>query len=387
MGLTGEMPSVREVESAYWRAGGRLHACAFATAPDDAWLGEVAAGVRPASREAACEARERWGRVAMPLGGLGVLQDDVCRIAASQGSADVAMAPRALVIFFADNGVVREGVSQCGADVTRAVAWNMVHRRTSSCAMAREVDCAVLPVNVGMEHPIASNGMADHSVRRATEDIVYGPAMTRREALAALREGVLAAQACHAAGARLVAAGEMGIGNTTTSAAVASVLLGVDAAQVVGRGAGLSSEGLTHKVDVVRRAIACNCPDPHDPVDVLARVGGLDIAAMAGFYLGCAALGLPAVLDGVISCVAALAAARLSPDVRGYLLASHISSEPAAHLLLQELGLDAAIKAGLHVGEGTGALALMSLLDLAGAVFTSCASFAASGIEPYQELV
>ena len=178
----------------------------------------------------------------------------------------------------------------------------------------------------------------------------------------------------------------MGIGNTTTSAAVTAALTGVPASRVTGRGAGLSSEGLHKKMQVVEKSLAINRPKPDDPVDVISKVGGLDIAGLTGFYLGAAACGLPIVLDGVISCTAALAAVRLCPLVADYLIAAHCSEEPASALLLQELGKKAFITAGMHLGEGTGAAAGIALLDLALAPYREMPTFDEIGVEAYKPL-
>lgn len=210
--------------------------------------------------------------------------------------------------------------------------------------------------------------------------------MTREEALQAVEVGIVQAQRLAESGVHLVAAGEMGIGNTTTSAAVASVLLGVEPAKIVGRGAGLDDAALEKKRSVVARAIEVNAPNADDPVDVLAKLGGLDIAAMCGFYLGAAANRLPVVLDGVISCVAALLAVSLEPKAKGYLVASHTSSEPAARLLLDELGLNAPLEADMHLGEGAGAMAYLPVLDSALAVYRSGRSFEETGIAAYEHL-
>ena len=189
-----------------------------------------------------------------------------------------------------------------------------------------------------------------------------------------------------AAGYQILASGEMGIGNTTTSAAVVSVLLGVPAEKVTGRGAGLSDEGMVRKVGAIRRAIAVNHPNPEDPIDVIAKVGGLDIAALAGLFLGGAAQGLPVTADGFISCAAALAAVRIAPSCRPYILPSHVSDEPASKMVLRALDMDPVIHAGMHLGEGTGAVALFPLLDMALKVYNQMSTFDGIEIEPYKEL-
>lgn len=345
------------------------------------------ANARPADDAAVRRARARWDGIAKPLGGLGLLEDAVCRMAGAQRTDEVMARPRAVAVFFADNGVVAQGVTQSGQEVTATVARNMAAGTTSVCRMAQAADCAVVPVDVGMAVDVDAPRVRRAKARYGTGDITRGPATTREEALAAVETGISCARACVAAGARLLAAGEMGIGNTTTSAAVASALTGAAPELTVGRGAGLTSEGLARKRAVVERALRVNQVDAcADAVDVLAAVGGLDIAAMCGLYLGAAAHGCPAVLDGVISCTAALAAVRVAPELSGYLVASHCSSEPAARLLLDELGLCAPLQAGMHLGEGTGAMALLPLLDMALAVYDEAASFDACGMDAYREL-
>lgn len=347
-------------------------------------LSRTIEGIVPSDKRVRDAARAKWDAVAHPLGGLGAMEDVVTRIAAAQGSVDVKESPRALAVFFADNGVVAEGVSQSGQEVTAAVARNMCEGATSACRMAAFAGCAVVPVDVGMAVPVTDARMVCANVRRGSGNIAHGPAMAREDAVRAVEVGIAVARGLASSGAAIAAAGEMGIGNTTTSAAAASVLLGVDAARVVGRGAGLDDESLARKRAAVERAVSVNAPDAADPIDVIAKVGGFDIAALAGFYLGAAACRMPAVLDGVISCVAALAASRLSPCAKEFLIGSHASSEPAARLLLRALGIDAPLQAGMHLGEGAGACAFLPLIDSALCVYRDGKTFSATGMAAYE---
>ena len=210
--------------------------------------------------------------------------------------------------------------------------------------------------------------------------------MTREEAIRGIMAGVTAAAELKAEGYQILATGEMGIGNTTTSSAVASVLMDQPVETMTGRGAGLTSEGLNRKVAAIKKAIELNRPDPADPVDVLAKVGGLDIAGMAGVFIGGAALGMPVVMDGFISCVSALIAIKICPQVSDHILASHVSKEPAAQLILKELGKEAIIHAGMCLGEGTGAVALFPMMDLSCAVYNSMSTFGDINVEQYEEL-
>ena len=339
---------------------------------------EAVSRVRPLDAAAMRAAEKRFSDIAMPLGGLGLLQDAIIQIAGIQREPIPIIRPRAAVIFCADNGVVAEGVTQCGQDVTATVTRNMGQGRSTMCMMAKSIDMHVFPVDIGVAGKFSFKGVVDNIAENA--------AMTRDEAIAAVKTGIELAGNCAQQGFRLVCGGEMGIGNTTTSAAVTAALTGASASRVTGRGAGLSSEGLRKKMQVVEKALAINRPNPDDPIDVISKVGGLDIAGLTGFYLGAAACGLPIVLDGVISCTAALAAARLCPLVADYLIAAHCSEEPASALLLQELGKKAFITAGMHLGEGTGAAAGIALLDLALAPYREMPTFDEIGVEAYKPL-
>lgn len=328
---------------------------------------------------AACKAR--WDAVAKPLGSLGLLETAVQRIAALTGNADISLAQRTVLVLCADNGVVREGVTQTDSSVTRQVAQSLALGTSSVCRMAAVARCSVVPVDMGMLAPVA--GVLDRRVRAGTGDIAKEPAMTRAQAEEAIRTGIDLARMQKAAGAQIIATGEMGIGNTTTSAAVAGVLLGIDPAAEAGRGAGLSDAGLARKRAALRRAVAVNRPDPADPLGVLAAVGGLDLAGLCGVFLGCALARLPVVVDGCISATAALAAVRLCPRAVVAMLASHLPDEPIGAPLLRALGLEPPLHAGLRLGEGTGAVSLLPLLDMALAVYNTAGSFDDIGVAPY----
>ena len=278
--------------------------------------------------------------------------------------------------------MVAQGVSQTGQEVTRAVAENLAMRRTSVCQMARTAHCDVLPVDMGMAgEPVP--GVRSCRIAAGTADFTKGPAMSRAEAVQAVGEGIALARELAEDGYRLIATGEMGIGNTTTSSAVAAVLLAQPVQTMTGRGAGLSDVGLERKLDAIRRGISRNCPNAEDALDVLGKLGGLDIAGLCGVFLGGARYRVPIVLDGFISGVAALCAVRLCPRAEAAIFASHASSEPAARRVMEALGKHPLITAGMHLGEGTGAVASIPLWDMALAVYQGCYSFAEGGIAPY----
>ena len=348
----------------------------------EAELNRLLAQVTPPNETARAAAHAHWAGLAKPLGGLGRLETMLEEAAALTGTAQLCVDRRAVLVLCADNGVVAQGVSQTDQSVTRAVAQNLAARRTSVCQMARTARCKVVPVDMGMAgEPVP--GVANFRIAAGTADFTLGPAMTRAQAVEAIAAGIRLVQEQKAAGAQLLATGEMGIGNTTTSSAVAAVLLGQPVETMTGRGAGLSDEGLARKVDAICRGILRNEPDPTDPLDVLAKLGGFDIAGLCGVFLCGALEGVPVLMDGFISGVAALCAVRLCPAAAKAVFASHCSSEPAARLVLDALGKAPLLTADLHLGEGTGAVASIPLWDMALAVYNHCYSFAEGGITPY----
>ena len=326
------------------------------------------------------QAEERWKTVAKPLHSLGKLEEAVIRMAGIREDADFIMKKKGLVIFCADNGVVAEGVTQTGQEVTAIVADNFTKGATSVCIMAEIAGVDVLAVDV------ASLTDPSKKISYGTENMAHDPAMTREQAIRAILTGIEIAGERKAEGYDLLATGEMGIGNTTTSSAVASVLLGKRAEEVTGRGAGLSSEGLQRKIRGIRQALEKNRPDPGDVLDVVAKVGGYDIAGMCGLFLGGAIYRIPVLIDGFISSVAALCAVRLAPLAGKYLFASHCSKEPGGKMVLDALGMSAMIGCDLSLGEGSGAVAAVPLLEMGLDVYRKMSTFEEIQVEQYQEL-
>ena len=345
-------------------------------------LKETIARIASPDEAARAAAHAHWAKLAKPLGGLGRLETMIEDAAALTGREDIDVSRRAVFVLCADNGVVAQGVSQTDQSVTRAVAENLARRTTSVCRMAETAHCDVVPVDIGMAGEKV-RGVLDRRIADGTADFTQGPAMTRAQTIGAIEGGMQLVRDWKAKGYTLLATGEMGIGNTTTSSAVAAALLGQPVERMTGRGAGLSDAGLARKIDAIRRGIAVNRPKADDPLDVLAKLGGLDIAGLCGVFLGGAIHGVPIVMDGFISGVAALCAARLCPNAVKAAFASHASSEPAARLVLEALGKQPLITADMHLGEGTGAVASIPLWDMALAVYQNCYSFAEGGIEPY----
>lgn len=346
-------------------------------------LEQVIRQIRPLDEHAMEQAKKQWNSIAKPLHSLGKLEEHIIRIAGITGNPDVKIEEKALIVMCADNGVVEEGVTQTGQEVTAIVAENFLSGETSAAIMCKKAGARILPIDIGMA---GKTKVPDHKVACGTRNFAKEPAMTRDQALQSILTGVRIVEEQKKAGVELLATGEMGIGNTTTSSAVLAALLQIDPEKVTGRGAGLTSAGLSRKVQVIRQALALHKPDANDPVDVLAKVGGFDIGGLAGVCLGAAKMRLPVLIDGFISGTAALLACRLCPEAKEYMIASHKSKEPGMQILLEALGLSASLDCDMCLGEGTGAVAFFPVLDMAAAVYRQMSTFADIQVEEYQEL-
>ncbi|MBR7041245.1 MAG: nicotinate-nucleotide--dimethylbenzimidazole phosphoribosyltransferase [Clostridia bacterium] len=330
-------------------------------------------------------AKARWDAVAKPLDSLGRLEKVITRIAGIQGTPDVALTPRCGLIFCADHGIVAQGVSQTDQSVTALVARAIAAGTSNVNIMASVSDTPVYAVDVGMATDADVPGIIRKKTLYCTKDMSLGPAMTRDDAEKAIQAGIDTVREMSEKGIRLIALGEMGIGNTSATAAVCCALLGMQVNEAVDRGAGLSDEGLSRKRIAVQNALSINKPDAGDPIDVLAKVGGLELCAMAGACLGSMSCNTVTVIDGVIVEAAALAAYRLCPECREYMFASHIGKEPAAARILEELDLKPLICAELALGEGTGAVAALPLMDMAQRVYAGVHTFDGLGMAAYRE--
>ncbi|BCJ96394.1 nicotinate-nucleotide--dimethylbenzimidazole phosphoribosyltransferase [Anaerocolumna cellulosilytica] len=330
------------------------------------------------------EAKKRWDSIAKPIGSLGIFEDMIGRLAGIQKTPDILLHQKAMVVFCSDNGVVEEGVTQTDSSVTAIVTRNIAKGCANINHMARTVNAQVIPVDMGINSDIVESEVWQRKVSYGTGNIAKEPAMTSDNMLKALQTGIELAGELKAKGFHILGTGEMGIGNTTTSSAVASALLHLLPEEVTGRGAGLSDDGLKRKIQVIYKALEINRPDREDPFDILMKLGGYDIAGMAGLYLGGMKYGVPVIIDGFISSVAALVAKRICPEVVDFMLPSHKSKEPAANLILKELGLTPVIAGNLALGEGTGAVMLFPLLDMALSVYRSSTTFDAIQIKAYE---
>ena len=344
-------------------------------------LDEAVKKVRPLDEKAMEGARKRWDSIAKPLHSLGELENMLTQIAGITGTPEVRVEKKAVVAMCADNGVVEEGVTQTGQEVTAIVAENFLKGDTSACVMCRQCGTDVFPVDVGMASD--TKVPSDLKVMMGTRNMTKEPAMTYEEAVQGIEAGIEMVRRLKEQGYRLIATGEMGIGNTTTSAAMAAALLSVPPEIVAGRGAGLSDEGLARKRQVIAEALEKYQLRETEPMRILCSVGGLDIAGLCGVFLGGAKYHMPIVADGVISAVAALTAERLCPGTKEFIIPSHKGKEPASELLMRELGLSPVLDAGLALGEGTGAVMMFSLLDIAMSLYETGATFGDFKIEEY----
>jgi nicotinate-nucleotide--dimethylbenzimidazole phosphoribosyltransferase len=336
-----------------------------------------ARGPDPVAGEAA---RRRQDNLAKPAGSLGRLEEISVRLCEITGRCPPRLGEKVIIVCAADHGVTEEGVSPYPSDVTAQMLLNFAGGGAAINVLARESGARVVLLNAGTASAVEHPCILDKRVRPGTANMAYGPAMTKEEAKACLLAGFEAARSEISSGAGLLAAGDMGIGNTTSASAIIAALTGRPVEQLVGRGTGLDDEGLARKVCVVRKALEINMPDPGQAMDVLAKVGGLEIGAMAGVMLACAHEGVPVVVDGLISTAAALVAERACPGARGAMFASHLSVEPGHRPALDELELDPYLDLSMRLGEGTGAALAMIVLECAAKLLADMATFEEAGV-------
>jgi len=340
--------------------------------------------IKPVSVEIKRQAKEHWDRIAKPLESLGKLEELVIRMAAVQECLAINISKKALIIMCADNGIVEEGVTQTGQEVTAIVAENFLDEKSCVAMMCNYTGTQICPIDIGMV--VDTPRVERKKVKYGTANFAKGPAMSRQEAAQAIWYGIEKVEELSKKGICLIGTGEMGIGNTTTSSAITAVLLGQSVEEVTGRGAGLSSEGLERKIKAIQKGIQLNQPNKEDVLDVLSKVGGLDIAGLVGVFLGCSYYRIPVVVDGFIATVAAFCAMKIQPNSKDYLLASHTSKEQGAKKILGILGLKPMIDGDLCLGEGSGAVLLFPLLDMAVKIFLEMETFDGIQIQAYQPL-
>ena len=334
--------------------------------------------VKPLDIDAMEEARRRQAQLAKPPGSLGRLEDLSVQLAGITSKVYNRIEKKHLLVFAADNGVVEEGVSSAPQSVTLMQTVNLTRHKTGASTLCRYFGCGITVCDVGINAEVREPKVLNRKIAYGTQNIINGPAMTREQAVQAICIGMELAENIQA---DVLGIGEMGIGNTTTSSAVLSVLLGADVEAVTGRGGGITNDSFRKKKAVIRTAIEVNRPDPNDVIDVLSKVGGFDIAAMCGAFIGAAVTRRPVVIDGFISAVAALCAYKLCPAVRGYLVPSHASYEIGYKLAMDAMELQPLFMLGMRLGEGSGCPLAFQILEAACAIINDMATFDQAGID------
>ncbi len=338
------------------------------------------------------KSKDKWDSIAKPIDGLGYFEDMVCRMAAIHGNISPTLEQKSVIIMCADNGVFEEGVSQTSQRVTRDVAELMGEKKSSVGIMCGKYPIDFQVYDVGINSDDTPVGVIDAKIRRGTANFLKEPAMDEKECLEAIETGIRAVKKCRDRGCGIIATGEMGIGNTTTSTALLCALKGLDPMNYTGKGAGLTESGLARKIVVIQQGIKLYRGEKagqevtlgSEALEILRSLGGLDIAGLTGVFIGGAIYHVPIVIDGLISAVAALVAKMLVPGCQWYIFASHKGREKGMEIILEELGLKPIFHADLALGEGTGAVMLFPLLDMTMALYQGGTFFGDTQIDQYE---
>ncbi|MFN3476241.1 MAG: nicotinate-nucleotide--dimethylbenzimidazole phosphoribosyltransferase [Candidatus Methylomirabilales bacterium] len=348
-------------------------------------LEEALSRIEPVKEEFLRKAQERLDRLTKPRGSLGMLEKLAQHYVAIKEDLSPCLRRKAVYVFAADHGITSQGISAYPKDVTYQMVLNFLKGGAAINVIARHVGAEVMVVDIGVDHEFEpSGGLIIRKVRRGTADISQGPAMSRAEALQAMAAGFELALEAANGGVDVLATGDMGIGNTTPSSAIASALTGRAPEEVTGRGTGIDEAGWARKVQVVKKALEVNRPNPGDPVDLLAKVGGLEIAGLSGLIIGGAACRISVIVDGFIATAAAALAVGLSSAIKDYLILSHRSTEPGHGALIELMGLEPLFDLSLRLGEGTGAALAMGFLEVALKLFNEMATFEEAGVSERQ---
>lgn len=343
-------------------------------------LKETLGRINGLDEPAMASARARQDRLTKPGGALGVLEDISVKVAGITGNPLPRPGRKTVMVMAADHGVVAQGVSLYPPEVTAQMVLNFLGGGAAINVLARHVGAEVKVVDIGVASPLGHENLISRKIRPGTDNMAVGPAMSRQEAVAALEVGIEVAEAEISRGAEFLAAGDMGIGNTTAASAITACITGLDPREVTGRGTGIDDHGLERKVEVVRKALEVNRPDPSDALEILTKVGGLEIAGIAGVVVAAAAARRPVVIDGFISASGALIAAGLHPGTMNFMIASHLSVERGHAAILDRLGLHPLIHANMRLGEGTGAVLAFFLIDAALKILAEMATFEEAGV-------
>ena len=344
-------------------------------------LQQIIAKIKEPNQDASAAARARQNTLTKPPGSLGRLEAISVQIAGITGETIPTIKDKVIITMAGDHGVAKAGVSAFPQEVTPQMVLNFLHGGAAINVLAKHVGARIVVVDMGVasdlpEHP----QLVNKKIAYGTQNFIEGPAMTREQAEKAILAGVEVVEAEIAKGLDIVGTGDMGIGNTTPSAAIAAVLTGEEPAKIAGRGTGVDDEGLKRKIEAIEKAIAKNTPNPEDGLDVLAKVGGFEIAGLAGVILGAAANGKPVMVDGFISTAAAMIAAAIAPAVRPYLISAHHSQEYGHNVMLEWLELKPLVDLDFRLGEGTGAALGISLAEAACKILAEMATFAEAGV-------
>ncbi|MGG4108443.1 nicotinate-nucleotide--dimethylbenzimidazole phosphoribosyltransferase [Paenibacillus lautus] len=343
-------------------------------------LNHIIANIKPLNVEVQNETAAYLDTLTKPPGSLGKLEALAIQLAGITGNVKPSFTKKSVVVMAGDHGVCEEGVSAFPAEVTPQMVMNFLNGGAAVNVLARQAGADVHCVDIGVAIELKDEKLKSRNVGRGTANMAKGPAMTKAAALQSIVTGAEVAAELVSQGTQMFVTGEMGIGNTTPSAAIFSVLSGNQPSEVVGRGTGVTDERLLHKIRVVEQAIQVNRPHADDPLDVLAKVGGYEIGGLAGLILGAAAHGCPVIIDGFISSAAALVAKCICPDALSYMIASHVSHEQAHVLLLKELGLHPMLQMDMRLGEGTGGVLCLHLVEAACRIMHEMATFESAGI-------
>ncbi|MDI3535189.1 MAG: nicotinate-nucleotide--dimethylbenzimidazole phosphoribosyltransferase [Thermosediminibacterales bacterium] len=332
------------------------------------------------NQEAMQKARQRLDILTKPKGSLGVLEDLAVKLAGITGNPMPKIRKKAVIVMAADHGVVAEGVSAFPQEVTPQMVLNFLKGGAAINVLSRQAGADVVCVDIGVASDVNAPGLIVKKVKYGTDNITKGPAMSRKEAEQALETGIWTVEEQTKKGVDLLGTGEMGIGNTTPSSAILAVYSKLPLEKIVGRGTGINAERLNKKIKAIEKALERNRPDENDPINVLAKVGGLEIAGLAGCILGAAANRIPIVIDGFISSAAALIAAKIEPKAVNYMIASHISQEPGHRVMLELIGLKPMLHMNMRLGEGTGAALAFYIVEASTKIISEMATFEDAGV-------
>ncbi|MFC1970492.1 nicotinate-nucleotide--dimethylbenzimidazole phosphoribosyltransferase [Chloroflexota bacterium] len=342
--------------------------------------------IKPLDKTAMAEAQSRQDTLTKPPGSLGRLEALSIQLAGIQGKAHPRIMDKAIITMAGDHGVVAEKIGNWPQEVTVQMVYNFLRGGAGINVLARQVGARITIVDMGIAGDLKPDPqLLSRKIDCGTKNMSLGPAMTDEQAIKAVEAGIELVTDETAKGLDIVGTGDMGIGNTTASSAICAVMIGKPVSEVTGRGTGLTDEQLAHKIEVIRQALAANNPDPHQPLDVLAKVGGFEIGGLAGVMLGAAAKCIPVVIDGFISGAAALLAVALAPPLKDFIIAAHVSAEAGHPTILEHLGLKPLLDLNMRLGEGTGAALGIFLAEAAARTLNEMATFAEAGVSEGDE--